>query len=196
MKILIACEYSSVVRRAFEKKGHSVMSCDFEDADIPGNHYKGDVLDIISDGWDMMIAFPPCTYNTCAANRHFPNNPERWRKRLESMLFVKTLLDAPIQKIALENPKGAISTWIRKPEQYIQPYEFGHPDSKTTGLWLKNLPRLTPTHIVEPVWRLAPNGKRYSNTSWSTPSTNNPANAKLRSKTYQGIANAMAEQWG
>lgn len=113
------------------------------------------------------------------------------------MMFVKQLLDAPVKKIALENPRGAISTWIRKPDQYIQPFEHGHKDSKITGLWLKNLPLLKPTEIVSPEYVLASTtGKRYSKTAWATSSTRNPENAKIRSKTYPGIARAMAEQWG
>lgn len=197
MRVLIACEFSGKVRDAFVALGHDVLSCDLLPCETAGNHYQGNVMDIINDGWDLMIAHPPCTYLTCAANRVYPNNPARWQKRLEAMLFVKQLLDADIPKIALENPQGAISTWIRKPEQYIQPYQFGHPDTKITGLWLKNLPLLKPTNVVEPEFVTASTtGKKYSKTAWSTPSTNNPANAKLRSVTYQGIADAMAQQWG
>jgi hypothetical protein len=197
MKILIACEFSGIVRDAFIAKGHDAMSCDFEDTDRPGPHYKGNVFNIIKEGWDMMIAFPPCTYLTTTANRSFLNNPDRWHKRLQAVIFVHRLLDAPINKICIENPKGVISTHIRKPDQYIQPYEHGHAESKMTGLWLKNLPLITPTNVVEPVWVLAStSGKRHSPTHFHNPSTNRPDNAKLRSTTYQGIANAMAGQWG
>ena len=195
MKILIACEYSGIVREAFKAKGHDVWSCDLLDTEIPGQHIKGDVLEILNDGWDMGIFFPPCTYLTVTANRSFLNNPERWKKRLDAMIFVHKLFNANIDKICLENPKGVISSHIRKPDQYIQPYEYGHPDSKMTGLWLKNLSLLKPENIVEPEWIIPPSGKRMSKTHAMNPSTNNPENAKLRGRTYQGIANAMANQW-
>lgn len=196
MKILIACEYSGVVRDAFTAKGHDVTSCDILISESPGKHYFGNVMDIVSDGWDMMIAFPPCTFLTVTANRSFLSNPDRWEKRLEAVKFVWDLMNVNIDKIAIENPKGVLSTHIRKPDQYIQPYEHGHRDSKTTGLWLKNLPLIEPTNIVEPEWITSRSGKRHSKTHWNNPSTNNPNNSKLRSKTYQGIANAMANQWG
>lgn len=198
MKILIACEFSGIVREAFKKKGHDVWSCDLEQTEIPGNHYQCNVFDIIGLGWDLMIAFPPCTHLTTTANRSFLNNPDRWKKRLEAMWFVHKLMNTPISKICIENPKGVISSHIRKPEQYIQPYEHGHTDSKMTGLWLKNLPLISATNIVEPEWVYpkSGSGKRMSKTHANSSSTNNPENAKLRSRTYQGIANAMADQWG
>lgn len=195
MKVLVACEYSGVVRRAFHDKGHDVISCDLlpSDDDSP-YHYQGDVFEILKAGgkFDLMIAHPPCTYLTVTANRSFVNNPERWQRRLDAMLFVHKLLNVPIDKIALENPVGVISTHIRQPEQYIQPYEYGHTDSKKTGLWLKNLPPLVPTNIVEPEYVIdKTRGKRYSKIHWGS-----YGNGHLRSKTYQGIADAMAEQWG
>lgn len=193
MKILIACEFSGVVREAFKRRGHYALSCDILPTDIPGEHYQGDIFDIIDDGWDMMIAFPPCTFLTTTANRSFINNPERWKKRLDAMLFVYKLMNVNIEKICIENPVGVISTHIRIPDQYIQPYEHGHRDSKKTGLWLKNLPILTPTHIVDPEWVTDSMGKkRYSKKAW------NPGKerSKTRSKTYQGVADAMALQWG
>lgn len=198
MKILVACEYSGRVRDAFIAKGHTVISCDVEPTDSPGPHHQGDIMQILDQGWDMMVAFPPCTYLTTTANRVFLNNPGRWEKRLEAMKFVHKLMNADIEKICIENPKGVISSHIRKPEQYIQPYHYGHKDSKMTGLWLKNLPQLQPTDIVEPEWVYpkSGSGKRMSKTHANNPSTNNPANAKLRSVTYQGIADAMADQWG
>jgi len=196
MKILIACEFSGIVRDAFIAKGHDVMSCDLLPTERPGPHYQGDVFDIINDGFDMMIAHPPCTFLCTTANRHFLNNPDRWIARLEAMNFVYKLMNCDINKIAIENPKGVISSHIRKPDQYIQPYHFGHTDSKMTGLWLKNLPILLPTKTVDPVWKIAKSGKRMSITHWNSASTGKPENAKLRAKTYQGIADAMAEQWG
>ena len=196
MKVLIACEYSGIVREAFKAKGHDAWSCDLLDTEIPGQHIKGDVLEILNDGWDLMIAFPPCTYLTVTANRSFIGNPDRWDKRLKAVKFVWALMNNnTIRRIAIENPKGVLSTHIRKPEQYIQPYEHGHTDSKMTGLWLKNLPLIVPTNIVKPEWIISPSGKRHSKTHWENPSTNSPENAKLRSRTYLGIANAMAAQW-
>ena len=197
MKVLIACEFSGIVRDAFAARGHDAWSCDLLSTEQPGNHIHNDVLGgVLWTNWDMMIAHPPCQYLTCTANRSFLNNPERWEKRLNAMLFVYKLMNAPIEKICIENPKGVISSHIRKPEQYIQPYEFGHPDSKMTGLWLKNLPKLKPTNIVSPEWIVPPSGKRMSKIHAMNPSTHNKENAKLRSRTYAGIAKAMAEQWG
>lgn len=200
MKILIACEFSGIVREAFRKKGHDVWSCDLLPTEIPGQHYQGDIFDYLRPAfvWDMMIAFPPCTFLTTTANRSFLNNPDRWEKRLEAMHFVYKLMNTDIDKICIENPKGVISSHIRKPDQYIQPYEHGHTDSKITGLWLKNLPLLKTTNVVVPEWVYpkSGSGKRMSKTHANHSSTNNPENAKLRSRTYQGIADAMADQWG
>lgn len=200
MKALVACEYSGRVRDALSNKGWDAWSCDMLPTESEltireGKHIQGDVLEILGEGWDLMIAFPPCTYLTVTANRSFLNNPERWKKRLEAVLFVYELMNAPIKHISIENPKGVISTHIRKPDQYIQPYQFGHPDSKMTGLWLKNLPLLCPTNIVDPIWIVSKSGKRMSETHWRNPSSNNKANSLLRSKTYAGIAEAMADQW-
>jgi len=195
-RVLIACEKTGTLREEFNKLGVDAWSCDVQETDIPGKHIKDDVLKYLFDGWDLMVAFPPCTYITNTANRSFANNPRRWFKRYEAMRFVYELLNAPIHRIALENPVGAISTWIRKPDQYIQPYEYGHPESKKTGLWLKNLPLLQPTQIVEPKFYIGKSdGKKYSPTHYKTSSTNKPEVADLRSKTYSGIAKAMAEQW-
>ena len=199
MKILIACEFSGIVSEAFRKKGHDVWSCDYLQTEIKSqNHVRGPVESLLSGDWDMMVAFPPCTFLTTTANRSFLNNPDRWKKRLEAMNFVYKLMNSNIEKICIENPKGVISSHIRKPDQYIQPYEHGHTDSKMTGLWLKNLPLLQKTNIVEPEWVYPKSGsrKRMSKTHANNSSTNNPENAKLRSRTYQGIANAMAQQWG
>ncbi|WP_051958175.1 hypothetical protein [Desulfobacter vibrioformis] len=189
MKILVACEYSGRVRDAFLKKGHDVMSCDLLPTESPGPHYQGDVFDVIHDGWDMMIAHPPCTYLTVSGNRSFLNNPERWKQRLDAMLFVHALFNADIEKICIENPQGVISTHIRPPDQYIQPYEFRYPESEKTGLWLKNLPLLLPTKPVKPLWINTADGKRHS------PTHARIKDAKIRSLTYQVIADAMADQW-
>jgi len=196
VKILIACEFSGIVRDAFIKKGHDAVSCDLLPTEAPGPHYQGDVLKILNKGWDMMIAHPPCTYLTVTANRSFLNNPDRWKKRYEAMLFVWQLFNAPIEKICIENPVGVISTYVRKPNQYIHPYQYGHTDSKKTGLWLKRLPLLKPTKSVRPEYIVAPSGKRMSKTHAMNPSTNNINNKKLRSRTYQGIANALSNHWG
>lgn len=198
MKVLIGCEYSGIVREAFKAKGHDVWSCDLLDTEIPGQHIKGDVLKVLNNGWDMMLVFPPCQYLTVTANRVFKCNPERWQKRLDAVNFVWELMNANIGKMCIENPKGVLSSYIRKPDQYIQPYEYGYPGSKMTGFWLKNLPLLKPEMIVEPEWIYpkSGSGKRMSKIHAENSSTNNPENAKLRSRTYQGIANAMANQWG
>ena len=200
MRVLVACEYSGTVRDAFLAKGHDAVSCDLLDTDVPGPHYKGDVRDIINNGWDLMIAHPPCTFLTVAGARWFyhpddkhlptsqrrphPKYPTRRQDQLDAIEFVKFLMSANIEKIALENPVGVLSTQYKKPSQIIQPWQFGHGVTKATCLWLKNLPLLTPTEIVSgrvaECHNLPPSKDRW----------------KLRSKTYEGIAKAMAEQWG
>ena len=183
MKILIACEYSGIVREAFAKKGHDVMSCDLLPAEIPGNHYRGDIRDVMYDGWDMMIGFPPCTDLAVSGARWFKEKRADGRQQA-SIEFFMMLANAPIEKIALENPVGIMSTQYRKPDQIIQPWMFGHGETKATCLWLKNLPKLEPTNIVEGreqrIWKMAP-----SETRW-----------KERSRTFTGIAEAMSTQWG
>lgn len=204
MKVLVACEFSGVVRRAFQKRGHDVWSCDLlpSDDDSP-SHYQGDVLDLIYPNdypWDLMIAHPPCTYLTVSGLHWNKKDPERAQKTEESLTFVQKLLDANIHKIALENPVGCISTRIRKPDQIIQPYEFNEDASKRTCLWLKNLPLLVPTNRIQ--GRIVnQNGRDYERWSNQTDSGQNKLGpsedrAMLRSITYQGIADAMADQWG
>ena len=196
MKILVACEFSGVVRDAFSKLGHYTVSCDLLPSETEGNHYRGDVRDILSDGWDLMIAHPPCTYLCSSGLFRNINNPERQKKTDESLEFVHILLNAPIERIALENPIGCISTQIRKPDQIIQPYQFGEDASKSTCLWLKNLPKLQPTLFVEP--RLVNGKKRWGNQTDSGQNRLGPSEDrwKERSRTYKGIAQAMADQWG
>tara|TARA_B100001093_G_scaffold152768_1_gene145493 strand:- start:36746 stop:37291 length:546 start_codon:yes stop_codon:yes gene_type:complete len=181
MKVLIACEYSGRVRDAFLKAGHDAMSCDLLETDVDGPHYKGDVKDILNDNWDLMIAHPPCTHLAVSGARWFKDKKV---EQAEALDFVKLLLNAPIEKIALENPVSIISTKIKKPSQIIHPWQFGHGETKKTCLWLKGLPNLVPTDIVEGrvarIHMLPPSEDRW----------------KLRSTTYEGIANAMAEQWG
>jgi hypothetical protein len=181
MKVLVACEFSGVVREAFATRGHETWSCDLESSEVPGNHIQGNVLDILKDGWDMMIAHPPCTYLAVSGARWFR---DRLDEQKEALAFVEQLMKAPINKIAIENPISVISTKIRKPDQIIQPWQFGHGETKATCLWLKNLPLLQPTTIVP---------ERYQKIHLMSPGKNR---SKERSRTYYGIALAMAEQWG
>lgn len=197
MKILIACEYSGVVRDAFRKLGHDAWSCDILPCDgDPTYHYQCDIFEVFDKGWDMMLAFPPCTHLAVSGARHFPAKIADGRQQT-ALDFVRKLMDAPIQMIAVENPVGVISTKIRKPDCIIQPYQFGHEAQKTTCLWLKNLPPLKPTKIVgKGEFVTFPSGKRHPKWWSDLSSTNRPQNALKRSKTFQGIADAMAEQWG
>lgn len=181
MRVLVACEYSGTVRDAFIRFGHDAVSCDLLPTDVEGPHYQGSVLDIIADGWDLMIAHPPCTHLAVSGARWFKHKQQEQKDAIE---FVQLLLNAPIPRIALENPVSIISSRLRKPDQTIQPWQFGHGETKATCLWLKNLPPLVPTNIVDGreqrIHRMAPGPNRW----------------KERSKTYAGIADAMAQQWG
>ena len=183
MKVLIACEYSGTVREAFRAKGHDAMSCDLLPTDDPGPHYQGPVEDVLNDGWDMMVAFPPCTHLAVSGARWFKEKRADGRQQ-DALKFVRMLMDAPIDRIAIENPVSIISSQIRKPDQTVQPWQFGHGETKRTCLWLKDLPKLKPTDIVDGreqrIWKMPPSADRW----------------KERSKTFQGIANAMANQWG
>lgn len=182
-KVLVACEYSGTVRDAFIALGHDAMSCDFLPTDAEGPHYQGNVFDVINDGWDIMIAHPPCTHLAVSGARHFAAKKASGVQD-EALAFVQALMDAPINCIAIENPISIISSKIRKPNQIIQPWQFGHGETKATCLWLKNLPNLMPTDIVE---------GRNDRIHKMPPS---PLRWKLRSTTYKGIAKAMAQQWG
>lgn len=196
MDIIIACEFSGTVRDEFLKKGHEAISCDFLETISPGPHYKGDIRDIIYDGWDMLIGFPPCTY-ICSSGLHWNKRDlTRVEKTDEALDFVRFLMNAPIEKIAIENPVGCISSRIRKPDQYIQPYQFGHDASKKTCLWLKGLPPLEPTEFIEP--RIINGLPRWANQTDSGQNRLSPSKDRWakRSLTYSGIAKAMAEQWG
>lgn len=181
MRVLVACEYSGAVRRAFRERGHEAWSCDLLPAEDGGPHYQQDVLEVMCWGWDMMLAFPPCT--------HLASSGARWwkdkvREQEQAIAFVDCLANAPIRLIAIENPIGKLSSAWRKPDQIIQPWQFGHGETKATCLWLKGLPKLVPTDIVEGreqrVWKMPPSPDRW----------------KERSRTYNGIAQAMAAQWG
>jgi len=181
MKVLIACEFSGIVRDAFAARGNDAVSCDILPTEKPGEHIQDDVLNHLNERWDMMIAHPPCTHLAVSGARWFKDKKKEQKEALE---FVRGLFDAPIRKTCIENPVSIISTRIRPCDQIIQPWMFGHGETKTTCLWLKNLPGLNPTDIVDGregrVWKEPPSKDRWKN----------------RSRTYQGIANAMAEQWG
>lgn len=212
MKVLIACEASGIIRDAFIKAGHNAVSCDLRPTERPGPHYHGDVRDILNAGWDLMIAHPDCTFLTIAAEWCYKDDPgkkmkpgvlfgaERRAARERALDFVRELLAADIPKIALENPVGKISTEIRKADQYIQPYEYGDNASKRTGLWLKGVPQLVSTKRVKGRTILH-NGKtveRWENQTDSGQNKLPPSKDRwrLRSLTYQGWADAMADQWG
>ena len=185
MRVLVACEYSGRVRDAFAARGHDAWSVDLLPSESDtGQHIQGDVLDVIaSERWDLMVAHPPCTDLAVSGARWFAEKRKDGRQQ-SALAFVEALLDAPIDRIALENPVSIISSHIRPASQYIQPWQFGHGETKKTGLWLKGLPLLQPTNIVEGreqrVWRMAPSPTRW----------------KERSRTFEGIAEAMAQQWG
>jgi len=181
MKVLVACEFSGIVREAFKAKGHDAWSCDLLPTEIPGQHIQGDVLTILNDGWDLMIAHPPCTHLAVSGARWFKDKKGEQEAALE---FVRMLMSASIPKICIENPVSVISTRIRKPDQIIQPWQFGHGGTKATCLWLKDLPKIVPTNIVE---------GRTGRVHHEPPG---PERWKNRSRTFSGIANAMAEQWG
>lgn len=182
MRVLIACEYSGIVRDAFTKLGHFATSCDLLPSERKGPHYQGDVR-VLLEGihWDLMIAHPPCTYLCVSGARWFK---ERQQQQKDALEFVSLLMEARISRIAIENPIGVISTRIRKPDQIIQPWQYGHGEVKATCLWLKNLPKLQPTNLVDGrearVHKMAPGENR----------------GRERARTMQGIAKAMAEQWG
>ena len=197
----MACEFSGTVRNAFRKRGHDAMSCDLLPSETEGPHYQGDVRDVLQDGWDLMIAHPPCTY-LAVSGMHWTTRGLRDPKLTEDALaFVQLLMDAPIPRIAIENPVSVISSRIRKPDQIVQPHEYGHDVSKKTCLWLKNLPKLQPTQMVEPRIVTTPSGRPAKR--WGNQCSNygqdslppSPDRWKLRSVTYTGIAEAMAEQW-
>lgn len=196
MKVLVACEYSGKVRDAFIRKGHDAMSCDLLPTDVEGPHYVGNVLDILDQGWDLMVAHPPCTYLTNSGVTWLHKDPSRWPKLDEGAAFFKALLDAPIPKIAIENPimHGYAKDRIGgiKQSQVIQPWMFGHMEQKATCLWLKGLPNLVATNNVKEEMLLLPKNQR-ERLHYLPPSVDR---WKLRSTTYSGIAEAMAEQWG
>ncbi len=215
MKVLIACEESQTITKTFRNKGIEAYSCDLVDCSggYPEWHIKDDVRNVIRyEDWDMMIAHPPCTYLSVSGARWFyhpddshlpteerrphPKFPNRKQKQQEAIDFVKGLYNADIEKVCIENPVGVLSTQWQKPDQIIQPYEFGEPHAKKTCLWLKNLPKLKPTEIVEPEYVEHKNGKRTPKWYFDALSLSPDERAKVRSKTFQGIATAMVAQWG
>lgn len=181
MRVLVACEFSGIVRDAFAARGHDAWSCDILPTERPGNHIQCDVLSILGDGWDLMIAHPPCTHLAVSGARWFADKQVEQEAALG---FVRTLLHAPIPRVALENPVSIISSRMRKPDQIIQPWQFGHGETKATCLWLENLPLLVPANIVDGreqrIHKMPPSPDRW----------------RERSRTYPGIAAAMAAQWG
>lgn len=192
MRVLVACEYSGVVRDAFIRGGHEAMSCDIIPTDAPGPHYQGSVLDVLDQGWDLLIAHPPCTYISNAGAKHlYPKktlNKDRYLKGMEAVEFFMKLYNANIPKIAVENPIPSKVFGLPQYSQTIQPYEYGHPFQKRTCLWLKNLPNLKPTNIVE-----KPESTKIAG-NWFN--AGGKERQKNRAKTFQGIADAMADQWG
>ena len=182
LKILVACEKSGRLRDALIRRGHDAISCDIEHSDPDGPHIQDDVLRHLADGWDAMIAFPPCTHICCSGARWFAEKRADGRQQ-QGIDFFMAIVGADIPVIGTENPVGIMSTIYRKPDQIIQPWQFGHPESKATCLWLKGLPLLKPTKIMDcreqKVWRMAPS----------------PERSEIRSRTYEGIAEAMADQW-
>jgi hypothetical protein len=196
MKVLVACESSGAVRDAFNALGHVATSCDLLPSETEGRHIQGDALEVINQGWDLIVAHPPCTYLS-SSGMHWTTRGLRDPKLTEDALeFVQAIMDADCPRIAVENPVGCISTRIRKATQYINPHEYGHDASKKTGLWLKGLQPLEPTQHVAP--RMVEGKKRWGNQCDSGQNKLGPSDDrwKERSKTYEGIARAMAEQWG
>lgn len=200
MRVLVACEFSGTVRNAFSALGHDAWSCDILPTERPGNHIQGDVLAVLGDGWDLMVAHPPCTYLSVSGARWCTGDSEKAAKRRtlreQALAFVQTLMNAPIPRIAIENPVSIISSRIKRPTQTIQPWQFGEPMEKRTCLWLTNLPPLVPTNIVQPEYVTSGTGRRWSKWFWETSMIPYPKRGHARSVTFQGIADAMADQWG
>lgn len=190
MKVLVACEFSGVVREAFRKRGHDAWSCDLLPTEIPGKHIQDDILKYLHIGWDLMIAHPPCTHLAVSGAAWFK---KKQKEQAEAKLFFMQFANSHIPKICIENPISVISTYWRKPDQIIQPWQFGHQTTKATCLWLKDLPLLTPTNIV------SKGERKYYASGKSSPMWHAKTGGgcgKKRSITFQGIADAMAEQWG
>jgi len=195
MKILVACEFSGTVREAFAKLGHNAWSCDLEPTSLPGNHYQGDMFDIVNDGWDLIIAHPPCTHLAVSGARHFEKKRADGRQQ-QGIDFFMRVINIDVPKLVVENPIGIMSTLYRKPDQIIQPFEYGHEATKSTCLWLKGLPLLKPTNIVSKgEFVTFPSGKRMNKWYADSSKLSPKEREKYRNKTFQGIADAMAKQW-
>lgn len=188
MRVLVACEFSGIVRDAFIARGHDAVSCDLEPSERPGPHIQGDVLDVLRDNWDMGLFFPPCTDLATSGAKHF--KAKGWERQKAALDFFRDCLDAPIPRRAVENPVSIASTHIRKPDQIIQPWEHGHSETKRTCIWVVNLPLLTPTNIIK---QTTLDQRNIGRVHHEPPG---PDRWKNRSRTYQGIADAMADQWG
>ena len=196
MRVLVACEFSGTVRDAFAKLGHEAWSCDLEPSQSNGNHYQGDMFDIINEGWDLMIAHPPCTHLAVSGARHFAKKQADGRQQQGIDFFIK-VVSSNVPMTAVENPIGIMSSIYRKPDQIIQPWQYGHKTTKATCLWLKGLPLLNPTNIVEKgEFVVFPSGKRMSKWYADSAKHSPKERERIRNKTFQGIADAMADQWG
>lgn len=206
MKVLLACEMSGTVRDAFVKLGHEAWSCDIQDTVTRGRHFVGDVRELLWWGWDLIIAHPPCTYLSVVGNKWFKTQPDRGGRRDDAFAFFMHLFNAPCKKVCLENPTGYVNSHFRKPDQIINPFDFGDSQRKRTCLWLRGLPRLMPTHfpsenllfpVCEPPQPIHFD-KNGVGKHWCEMIVRLPKNerANARSKTFQGIADAMAAQWG
>lgn len=207
MKVAVLCEFSGTVRDAFIARGHDAISCDLLQTEKPGPHIQGDARDLDWSSFDLVVAHPPCTHLAVSGARWFAEKAREQSlffapAQEDALDFVSWVLSIKAPRIAMENPVSIISSKIRKPDQIIQPWQFGHPETKTTCLWLRNLPRLTPTQVVKPEYmtneagelRLDKKGHRYSRVHWM--SGRQKDRARIRSRTYSGIADAMAAQWG
>lgn len=192
MRVLVACEFSGLVRDAFIAHGHDALSCDLLPSERPGPHFQGDVLELLDQSWDLMVAFPPCTHLCASGARWWKEKREDGRQQA-AVEFVRKLWAAPILRAAIENPVGLLSRVTGKPTQIIQPWQFGHPDLKATCLWLRGLAPLVPTNVVEPGFKIDGKGRRSSRIHRMSAG---PERARERSRTFSGIAEAMAEQWG
>lgn len=203
MRILVACEHSGTVRDAFIRKGHDAVSCDLLPTDTPGPHYMGDVRDVLGEPWDMILAFPPCTHLAVSGAKHFAQKRADGRQQ-EGVYFFLLFTRLECERVAIENPVGIMSSVYRKPDQIVHPWQFGDPFRKTTCLWLRGLPRLTPTKVVDKgAEYISPSGKRMP--KWYGDAVGKDGKKlaygsedlrRIRNKTFPGIAEAMAEQWG
>jgi hypothetical protein len=196
MRVLVACEFSGIVRDAFREQGHDAMSADLLPTERPGPHYQGDVLGILADGWDLMIAHPPCTYLANSGVQHLHKDPTRWGKMEEAKDFFFALWKAPIQRIAIENPVPHRYSQLPSYSLIIQPFQFGHSVQKKTCLWLKNLPNLVPTAIVNKGAQYIGKDGKPNGSAWYQVLGPSKDRWKYRSRTFEGIARAMATQWG